>query len=317
MAEVGSLSPEQCLAAFAGRLQRRHARMAAVRAVLRTFLPWGALGGVALWFDPRAAAVLGAGGLLLAAVAGLWAARRRVPHHLLLAGVQDAPEVQDALGTWLERRTGTTTSPMVSAWLAEDLWHRASSMPARAWSHVGQRPLGAVRWLLPLLVLLLWGRFLVDGIQLPLPGAGGGAVSGAGAGGNAGQGQQPGGSRPELPEPPPVAPEPPPTEEPEPPPPEPDPLLQLPPQEQYVVPQFVGDGPSRKALAERAEVEMGGGSSSRPEPRPAGAGAEPEPRPAPHDYQRAAERAERARNVPVEERPVVRRFFDLLRKEGS
>lgn len=306
--------PADALQAFVTRLRRRHARMAAARAALQAFLPWGVLGAAALWVESGAAGVLAATGLLLAAAAGWWAGRRRLPDHLLLAGVQDAPEVHDALSTWLEPR-GAARSPLVSAWLAEDLWRRASAMPSRAWASVGRRPLGAVRWLLPLLVLLLWGRLLVDGIQLPLPGAGGGAAA---AGGGA-SGRAPAGTAPsQLPEPPPPVPELPQQEEVEPPPPpKPDPLLELPPQEQFVVPQFVGDGPSRKAMAERAEVELGGGGASTPRPQQAGSAAEREAQQPKRDYERAAERAERARNVPAEERPMVRRFFELLRKEGS
>lgn len=307
--------PADALRAFVTRLRHRHARMAAGRAALRAFLPWGVLGGVALWVAPGAALALAGAGLLLAAVAGWWAGRRRMPDHLLLAGVQDAPEVHDALSTWLEPR-GAAASPMVSAWLAEDLWRRASAMPGRAWAGVGRRPLGAVRWLLPLLVLLVWGRLLVDGIQLPLPGAGGGAAAAAGGGA---RGRAPStGEQSQLPEPPPPAPELPPQEEPEPPPPpKPDPLLELPPQEQFVVPQFVGDGPSRKAMAERAEIELGGGGASSPRQQQAGAATDREVQQQKRDYERAAERAERARNVPAEERPMVRRFFELLRKEGA
>lgn len=314
MAAEAMLPAEDALRLFVARLQRRHATMAAARAALRAFLPWGVLGSAALWIDPQAALVLGLAGLLVASAAGLWAGRRKLPNHLLLAGVQDAPEVHDALGTWLEQR-GAAPSPLVSAWLAEDLWRQANAMPRRAWAGVGRRPLGGARWLLPLLVLLLWGRLLVDGIQLPLPGAGGGsAATGGGSGAPSGSGSR----QAELPEPPtpsPKSPEPEPVEPP--PPPEPDPLLELPPQEQYVVPQFVGDGPSRKALAERAEVELGGGGAAPPESQSAGAAAVQDAPPPTRDHQRASERAERARNVPPEERPMVRRFFDLLRREGS
>jgi len=315
MAAVASQLPDDALRAFVTRLRRRHARMSAARSALRAFLPWGALGAAALWIAPDAAAVLAGAGALLAAVAGWWAARKRLPDHLLLAGVEGAPEVHDALSTWIERR-GAAAPPVVSAWLAEDLWQRASAMPARAWTRVGRRPLGAVRWLLPLLVLLVWGRLLVEGVQLPLPGAGGGSA--AGGGGAAARAPSPGAPS-QLPDPPPPVPELPQQEEvdPPPPPPQPDPLLELPPQEQFVVPQFVGDGPSRKAMAERAEVELGGGGAAKPRPQQAGGAAGSDVPPPAREFERAAERAERARNVPAEERPMVRRFFELLRKEGS
>ncbi len=307
--------PEELLHAFVARLRRRHAAMAAARSALGAFLPWGVLGAASLWVEPGAALALAGLGSVFALTAAWLAARRPLPNHLLLAGVEGAPEVHDALGTWLDDRGANRPGPLVSAWLADDLWRHARTMPDRAWSRIGRRPLGAVRWLLPLLVLLLWGRLLVDGIQLPLPGAGGGATAG---GGSTGPRARPGPGPSELPEPPPPAPELPPQDEPEPPPPsQPDPLLELPQQEQFVVPQFMGDGPSRKALAERAEVELGGGGSVAPQPVPAGAGASQADRERSHEYERAAERAERARNVPVEERPMVRRFFELLRKEGT
>ncbi|GAB4149683.1 MAG: hypothetical protein Fur0037_18040 [Planctomycetota bacterium] len=89
----------------------------------------------------------------------------------------------------------------------------------------------------------------------------------------------------------------------------PAPLLPAESERHGVVPDFVGDGPARRAMIEAAAVPGAGGAApSRTLPaRRVEAEAE--------SFRRAAEKAVRSRHVPEAERPIVRRFFELLRQE--
>jgi hypothetical protein len=84
--------------------------------------------------------------------------------------------------------------------------------------------------------------------------------------------------------------------------------------EDFAVPSFVGDGPSRRTVAPIATLM----EAPTPDPASAGGGIESEPRP-PDDptqaaFERAAERALRSRHVSEIERPFVRLYFDRLRE---
>tara|TARA_R110002096_G_scaffold88082_1_gene201971 strand:- start:645 stop:1862 length:1218 start_codon:yes stop_codon:yes gene_type:complete len=95
------------------------------------------------------------------------------------------------------------------------------------------------------------------------------------------------------------------------------PLLELPEDQRFVVPDFIGDGPTRRARMHAAELEEQANSGSTQSGSAAQA-ADPETpkRPEP-DFERAAEEAVRSRHVPPAERAMVRRFFDKLRLEAE
>jgi hypothetical protein len=63
-----------------------------------------------------------------------------------------------------------------------------------------------------------------------------------------------------------------------------------------------------------AEVERSGGAV--PQAGTGGNASESTPPPSRETFERAAEQAQRARHVPPEERPMVRRFFELLRERA-
>jgi hypothetical protein len=220
-------------------------------------------------------------------------------------------------------------------WLGRDVEARLPGLPADAIAGAGRRGLGRWRRLVPFVGLLLLVWLVAEWLAPPWPGVLSGrardlpgpAASGPGdgsGGGNGGGGieqpqspdpqpdegkQQPAAAQPQ--EPPGPAPTPP---EPE----APAPLLELPEQQRFVVPEFVGDGPTRRARVHAAEVERSGAVSR---PRPTGAGGNDEspspPPPTAESFERAAEAAQRARHVPDEERPMVRRFFELLREAAK
>ena len=101
-----------------------------------------------------------------------------------------------------------------------------------------------------------------------------------------------------------------------------------------MIPDFVGDGETRREMAERALVGVGvaTGEEGPEQPAPAapkppvglpqGTGsstADPDQPPPPdrlQEFERAAERALRSRHVPDVERAIVRRFFECLRAGG-
>jgi hypothetical protein len=107
----------------------------------------------------------------------------------------------------------------------------------------------------------------------------------------------------------------------EPPEPEPPaPLLELPEQRRFVVPDFIGDGPTRKARVRAAEIEREGGAGRHAPPAQQRGGDQPSPtapEPAAESFERAAEAALQSRHVPPAERPMVRRFFERLREAGG
>ncbi|MBL8752212.1 MAG: hypothetical protein JNK15_02840 [Planctomycetes bacterium] len=91
----------------------------------------------------------------------------------------------------------------------------------------------------------------------------------------------------------------------------PPPLLDLPAHNQFLIPEFLGDGPTRRVRMHAAEAGDApeapgaqGGSAATTTPAP----------PARETFERAAEAAQRARHVPPAERAIVRAFFDALRE---
>jgi hypothetical protein len=106
--------------------------------------------------------------------------------------------------------------------------------------------------------------------------------------------------------------------EPEPPPPAdgtPPPLLDLPSLRQFLLPEFVGDGPTQRVRMHAAETSD---APTAPTPQNSSAAAgTPPPPPSRETFERAAEAAQRARHVPPAERAIVRAFFDALREAAK
>jgi len=273
-----------------------------------------------------------------------WHRARSARHpQLLLAGDGNDPQapsmilVGDELATWLEnRRNNAADVPMVR-WLGRDVEARLPGLPPAEIARAGRARLGRWRRLVPFVLLLLLCWLLTEWLSPPWPGLMGGrdprdlprsGSGGEGSGGGAGSGA--GGSgdpKPEpadqrqAPKPGPDGPVPQEQQGPEQQPPEgeaPAPLLELPDQQRFVVPEFIDDGPTRRARVHAAEIERGG---AVPQPQKVGAGGRGEvpapPPPTAETFERAAEAAQRARHVPDEERPMVRRFFELLREAAK
>jgi hypothetical protein len=329
------------LAAFAARLRARHVRAAALDGALRALLAIAVPAVLLAWLVPGSRVPLALLAAVLACAAAVTAAfrARRVAANALLrpaAGADGSDagdpvrlrELEDELATWLERRPA---SPMRS-WLTADVRTRLVLVTPATQHAIARRRLGRLAWVVPIVLLLLLAWFLIDLLSPPWPGALGGREGSGGAsdgtGDGEGQGDGRGGSRPDPrdregdsppdvpPPPPPVAaptPEPPPT------PPEagePPPLLELPTQQHFVVPEFVGDGPTRRAKMHAAEVEAPPPGAAPPRTGTAPAG-EPLPVPPAEQFRRAEERAVAARHVPPAEQGIVRRYFETLRQAAK
>lgn len=332
------------LAAFAAGLRRRRVRGAARDGALRALLGLAVPALALAWLAPavRLPLALVVGAIAAAtAAASAWRAGRVADAGLFAAADDEAlggaspqllAEVGDELATWLEGRGAGARG--MTAWLEADVRAKLPQLPPRAVAAVGRRRLGGVLWALPLALLVVIAWFVADLLAPPWQGVLGGSGASAGAGGGGGgngadgQGQSDGAEQPEPRDasPQPRAdgsvPPPPPSsshqdEPPSPTPSEPAPLLELPPQQRFVVPDFVGDGPTRRARVRAAEVEQG--APTAPTPRSASAEelSQQLPPPRPETFQRAAEAAQAARHVPQAERPFVRRYFDRLQQAGK
>lgn len=335
-------TPDAQLLAFARRLRQRHGRAAAIDAALRTLLGLAVPALVAAWLLPVARLPLALGLATLASLGALFAAvRARAVADTALLRLRDGEavadpralaELGDELATWLEGHR-TTRGPML-AWLAHDVRAKLPALPAATVAALGRRRLGGLAWIVPLVLLLLIAWFLTNLLSPPWAGVlggrqdrpdpssgdGGNGAGGRGEGdGQAGAGPAPSPNpRPEAREPQPPPP-PPPAERPsEPTPPEPPaPLLELPSQQHFVVPEFIGDGPTRRARMHAAEVEQGAPTGAAAAAR-GGEGPPAElPPPSPEQFARAAEVALAARHVPPAEQPMVRRFFEALQKAAK
>lgn len=262
----------------------------------------------------------------------------------------------DEFLTWFELARPHVAPGSMFGWLERDLLERLAPEVRRSLRRTsGRWRLGRCRWLLLALLLVLLAWLLSLLVQVPWSGALGGkadrggaqnSMSGIGvplpvgqsdsmpqAGDDDGdgepdpdtQGDEAGDeAEPDEPEPEPGdEPNPPDTrdgDDPDAPPgdPEPAPILDLPNDERFVLPDFIGDGPTRRArmhaaeLLERPVSAAGAGAAQRPGAA-AGAVDEPLPRLEP-DFERAAERAVRSRHVPAQERAIVARYFEALRR---
>jgi hypothetical protein len=327
------------LAAFAGRLRRQHLRGAVLDAVLRVVLGVGVPALALAWFVaswrlPIAALV----GALATASAARAALRARCTANAVLLRVADADavddprllaEIGDELATWLEA-DGRAAAPM-RAWLARDVRGKLPALAPSTVNAVGRRRLGALAWIVPLLVLLLIAWFLTNLLSPPWPGVLGGranrpdTTSGSGGSGSGGSGRGEGRSEhdgkqppsPKKPKPQPVPPPPSAANNEQPKPEEPPaPLLPLPDLKRFVVPDFIGDGPTRRARMNAAEIEQGAPESASTQ-RTGDAPAEAPPPPQAQQFARAAERALASRHVPTAEQPMVRRYFSALQQAGK
>lgn len=263
---------------------------------------------------------------------------------------------EQATGAASRDGTGAASRDMVR-WLERDVHDRLGPHRARALAAVTRVRLGRWRWLLVVLLVLVLAWLLSALFAPPWDGVVGGLPkqpeagnqSGEGAGG-AGQldpkmvpvpgnpnrpgdqspdGQEP--DEPDKPQPEQAGPEqlPDPPQQPEDQnkdegeagaddPKEIPPLLELPDDQRFVVPEFIGDGPTRRARMHAAELEeqAHGGQPASNAAASAGSGPD-QPKPTQQDFERAAERAQRARHVPASEQAIVRRFFEHLRTKAK
>lgn len=313
------MTPVSAIDGFLRRAGRAHRVARALRAALLHALWAIAIAAVVdLWLADRRLTIVA----VVAGWCALQALRTWQGSRLSVARVDAELALGDALETWAHEHARAPLGaprPMWQ-WLERRLEQRLTGLAPRA--AVRGRP---TRWraAVVVLALALALRWLLGSLPLPdgvLTVAGPPSVGVAprdGPGEPApGAGDTPA-PRPRVPEPvvpevpdaPPRRPDPPPRAADEP----PSALIDgLPLRDDFAVPHFVADGPSRQAEAVVAEV-------GAPADRAAGTGdvtgddaapATPEER-----YQRALEQALRSRHVPANERAVVRRYFELL--QGS
>ena len=95
------------------------------------------------------------------------------------------------------------------------------------------------------------------------------------------------------------------------------PLIDLPDDQRFVVPEFIGDGPTRRARMRAAELEELANSGSAQSSGVATTADPNQPKRSEPDFERAAEAALRSRYVPPAERAMVRRFFEKLRQKAK
>lgn len=324
---------------FGGRVLGAALRAALVTAAPALVLAWW-LPSLRMALSFAVAAVLVPVVIVSAARAHLARRRMLVALGQRLAASPAAATAHDELLTWLEfdaRAAGHAARPALLDWLEHDVAARLTPDERRQFAAASRPSLGRFAWLLPLVLVLLLAWLLAEWLAPPWSGVLGGnppppppGTSGGGGGGNQGDGEPQSGDgepqdQPQQPEqsPPPEAAPPSPPEQqsdsPQPPPPEPSPLLELPEQQRFVVPEFVDDGPTRRARMRAAEIEGNGGAAAPPPSAPRNVGEQPAPeQPAPREqqFERAAEQALRSRHVPESERAIVRRFFDKLQQKG-
>lgn len=339
---LDAASPDGRLLAFAAHLRRLHVRRAALGAMGRSLLLVAGPAIVVAWLVPEVlwpvVTALASLALATALLAGL--RTLGVTDAALLRSGAVSPDGLDVLGdelaTWLECHRRARADVPMARWLGEDV---AAKLPALTpvVAHIGRRGLGRRRWLVPVVILLLLAWLLTEWLAPPWPGVlggrpsvdgppapGGAGSSGAGSGGavpapgtNEEAEPRDPAQKPRDEKPPPQPPPPQRTETPDPVQPEPPaPLLDLPAQQRFIVPEFVGDGPTRRVRMHAAELERAGATAPGASGASGASGAQPPPR-SREEFERAAEAAQRSRHVPAEERPMVRRYFELLRQAAK
>ena len=275
---------------------------------------------------------------------------------VLAGGGAEIATLHDELMTWIElddlegqsvaavRSTGRSS---MLRWLEKDAQQRLAPHRKQALAAVTLPQVGRFLWLLPVVLLLLLIWLVTLWGTPPWAGAIGGFADQPEAGSDDGQGgrgsdggadpegNQSDGSQQVEAEQPPTNGDPgeQPGDQPKPPlavpTPEPDagddstnpgevpPLIDLPDDQRFVVPEFIGDGPTRRARMHAAEIEEQTSSGSA---QLGGVGAAEDlnqSKPSEPDFERAAEAALRSRYVPPAERAIVRRFFKNLRQKAK
>ncbi|HEB53624.1 MAG TPA: hypothetical protein ENI87_10270 [bacterium] len=351
---IAVANPGAALRRFAVGLRCRHAFGRGLGALVRSLLLLAVPAVPLMWLWPsRREEVLVLVLALVVSIALGATALGFLRGRRILAALQqslgeagDLGPLPDELATWLELdadEQGRGQPSRMLRWLERDVAVRLEPHRRRALAAVARPRLGRFRWLVPLVVLLLLAWWLASWWQPPWSGAFGGAENRATSGdaGDAGEASGAGegddddarsadaGADPaEEPRPDDAgaeerpAPAVPPGPEPEPEP-EPEdsgeipPLVDRPDDQRFVLPEFLGDGPTRRERMHVAELVQSVGASA---PTAAGStgGADPEPavRRPEVDFARAAERAQHARHVPPAERAIVRRFFEQLQRRG-
>ena len=322
------MTARQRIHAFLRTLSRRHRAFGVAHALAPHALVW-ALGLVIVdlvlprWFW----ASVGAAALVLA-LAALRAVRRS---RARVAATDRELRLQDRLLTYLglgEREHATA----MADWLERDLDDRLRSVPPQRAAGVGWRPLGPVRYLIPILIVILLVRLFAPALPPIKPRGPQANAPNSGAppqpddGDREDQDQQPDNedSQPDE-QPAPQDQPPPPGQGPVPPPAPPEgedsegrpprPLIDgLEEEQAFVVPDFIGDGESRRSKAHVAVIPQGsGGGADKTAGGAAGGRDRDEPE---RDFEKARERALHARRVPEHERPFVKRYFEaLVRRE--
>lgn len=288
--------------------------------------------------------------MLVAALRAFWHSRRifSALRQSLAGGGGEIAALHDELLTWLEvdARRGandgaTADRESMLRWLERDVQQRLQPHRKRALAAVSRPRLGRWRWLVPALLVLLLLWLVAWLVSPPWSGALGGQANQPEQGsddGQGGQGQEgdrepgsspppqgPGGEQPmpppeeqpgeqpgDRPEPQPVQPVPEPQSNESPSNPEEvPPMIDLPDDQRFVVPEFIGDGPTRRKRMHAAEVEEQADAGAAATGTSGAANQERPQQPEP-DFERAAEAALRSRHVPPSERGMVRRFFDKL-----
>jgi len=292
---------------------------------------------------------------LWTAARSYWRGRKILGHlrRSLDAGDGELATLHDELATWLELDelpAGHAHRDMVR-WLERDVHDRLGPHRQRALAAATLVRLGRWRWLLVVLLVLVLVWLLSALFTPPWDGVVGGLPNQPEAGnqngeGGGGPGQvdpkmvpvagtptRPGDKEPDEPDK--QQPEQPGHEQRPDPPQQPEdqnkdegkdapdeptavpPLLELPDDQRFVVPEFIGDGPTRRARMHAAvlEEQANGGQPAPSEAGETGTGTN-KPKPTQQDFERAAERALRARHVPESEQAIVRRFFEKLRAKA-
>ncbi len=258
--------------------------------------------------------------------------RRALRRALLELRAKGQP-IGDLLLAWDEvEARGAAASPMAQ-WLRSDLATVVAALPPHTEVKWLAPHFGRVRYSVPIAVVLLLLWWLRPDFDLPIYGLGGAPPpvhpdgSGESEEGRGGAGSSPEGNSPT----PPVSDEPLAGDQPEQSPPlpqqgpepeaeSPAPFLDLPAHAEILVPEFTRDGPTRRAMAERALTGGGEEAGSNPPPDTRGgkdAGGSLMPPPDREEFQRAQERALQSRRVPARERTIVRAFWKLLQEDGK
>lgn len=329
---------------FAASLRWWRAAGSALSAAFR----WGLLLALPLvacaWASPDAAvyasilvAVLLGVVALLTGLASWWRSRRR-PANWRADGAGGA--FHDELLTWLEldRRGASAVRAGMFGWLEREVHARLQPHRRDAARAAARLHLGRWRWLCVPLAMLLLAWLLSGWFVPPWQGAVGGGESRP-SGASSGVGEVAVGAvgvrvepaapapseddRPDAPDAPASLDAPPaddgqapPADESE----DPPPLLDLPDDRRFVLPDYIGDGPTRRArmhVAELAQPGPVGAPARAARSRGDAFRARPEAPVDAVEFDRALEKAQRSRHVPAAERAIVRRFFESLQRQGK